>query len=853
MNVAVARVERPAEAPDIRHLSLPIEGMTCASCVARVEKAVRAVPGVHAVSVNLANERADIDLDPARAQPADIAAAIARAGYSVPEQEIELAVLGMTCASCVARVEKALAKVPGVARAEVNLANERARVHLTAGLAAPADLVHAVERAGYGARVLEEPAADVAAEEAAIARRARHEFWMFVGAAVFTLPIVLHMMGGLVDWHILALPPLLQWALATPVQFVFGARFYGPAWRALKAGTGNMDLLVVLGTLSAYGLSVWVALSPEAGDLYFEAGAAVLTLILLGKWLETRAKGSTTAAVRALMSLRPETARVLKDGREVEVPAGAVASGEIVVVRPGERLPVDGQVIEGVSEVDESLITGESLPVAKATGDAVTGGAINGSGLLKIRATTVGAQSTLARIVALIQGAQASKAPVQRFVDQVAAVFVPAVVVVAAFTVVVWLFVGAPAETAIINAVAVLVIACPCALGLATPTAIMVGTGVAARHGILIKDAESLERAKGVTTVVFDKTGTLTEGKPKVTDLVAADGDESALLALAAAAQQGSEHPLAHAVLERADADGLDLSPVSDFQALPGRGLTAAVAGRTLAVGNRRLMAEQGVATEALEARATAIETQGRTVMWIAVYESPTSPRPSPPLGGGEGGTRAPAREGEVGRLTSPTPRLLGIIGVGDAVRPDAKAAVAGLIQRGIAAVMLTGDNKRTAKAVADALGVTRVLAEVLPEDKAAEVARLREEGAVVAMVGDGVNDAPALAAADVGIALGTGTDVAMHTAGITLMRGSPALVADAISVSRATARRIRQNLFWAFIYNVVAIPLAAFGLLSPVIAGAAMALSSVSVVGSSLLLRRWRPHGLVAGPATHR
>jgi Cu+-exporting ATPase len=569
------------------------------------------------------------------------------------------------------------------------------------------------------------------------------------------------------------------------------------------------------------------------------------------------------------MSLRPETARVLKDGREVEVPAGVVASGEIVVVRPGERLPVDGQVIEGASEVDESLITGESLPVAKAAGDAVTGGAINGSGLLKIRATTVGAQSTLARIVALIQGAQASKAPVQRFVDQVAAVFVPAVVAVAALAVAAWLFAGAPAETAIINAVAVLVIACPCALGLATPTAIMVGTGVAARHGILIKDAESLERAKGVTTVVFDKTGTLTEGKPKVTDLVAADGDERVLLALAAAAQQGSEHPLGRAVLERAQADGLMLSPVGDFQALPGRGLTAAVAGRALAVGNRRLMAEQGIATEGLEARAAAIEIQGRTVMWVAAYESPTSPRPSPPVApegaplsegrrgsagrGGEGGTRAPAREGEVGRLTRPTPRLLGIIGVGDAVRPDAKAAVAGLAQRGIAAVMLTGDNKRTAKAIAETLGIARVLAEVLPEDKAAEVARLRQAGEVVAMVGDGVNDAPALAAADVGIALGTGTDVAMHTAGVTLMRGSPALVADAISVSRATARRIRQNLFWAFIYNVVAIPLAAFGLLSPVIAGAAMALSSVSVVGNSLLLRRWRPHGLVAGPATHR
>ncbi len=740
--------------------------------------------------------------------------AMTQKGFSEPDDPTlyRLAIEGMTCASCVARVEKALGAVPGVTRAEVNLATAEARVAVQNDASAVADLLHAVAKAGYGAAVA--PAqADIADDESKVRERVRREGWTFAFAALLTVPFVVHMFGAVTDAHLFSFPAWVQLGLASVVQFGAGARFYGPAWRALRAGSGNMDLLVVLGTLAAYGLSVWLMLRPEPAapdGLYFEAAAVVITLILLGKYLETRAMHSTTAAVRALMNLRPETARVVRNGAEIEVPAQSVASGETVVVRPGERLPVDGMVSEGASEVDESLMTGESLPVAKNPGDKVTGGSINGSGLLRVRATTVGVQSTIARIIALIQNAQASKAPIQRFVDRIAAIFVPAVVAVAAATVAGWLIAGAGIETAILNAVAVLVIACPCALGLATPTAIMVGTGLAARHGILIKDAEALERAKAIGIVVFDKTGTLTEGKPKVFEIVAGEGeDENSLLHLAASAQRGSEHPLGRAVVAKAGEAGLALSEPKDFTALPGRGLRANVNGRAVAIGSRRLMNEMGVAVGALEAAAEAIESEGRTAIWIADAHSS---------------------------------RALGVIGIGDAPREQAAEAVARLRAEGIEPVMLTGDNIRTARAVAGRIGIQSLRAEVLPEDKANEVQKIRGQGRAVAMVGDGVNDAPALAAADVGIAMGSGADVAMHAAGVTLMRGDPRLVADAIDISRATSARIRWNLFWAFVYNVVAIPAAALGLLTPVIAGAAMAMSSVSVVASSLLLRRWRP-----------
>jgi Cu+-exporting ATPase len=546
--------------------------------------------------------------------------------------------------------------------------------------------------------------------------------------------------------------------------------------------------------------------------LYFEASAVVITLILLGRTLEDRARRGTTAAIRALMALRPETAVIDRGGEPLELPLALVRSGDIAIVKPGARIPVDGTVVEGTSQADESLITGESLPVEKGPGDTVVGGAINGDGLLRVAVTAIGAETRLAHIIAAVQGAQASKAPVQRLVDRISAVFVPVVVGLAVLTFFGWWGVTGDVTAAILNAVALLVVACPCALGLATPTAIMVGTGLAARTGILIRDAEALERARGISVVVFDKTGTLTEGHPAVTDVVAADGvAQDELLRLAATAQRGSEHPLAHAVLNRAEADGLALGSLGDFQRLGGRGLTARVeldgAARAIVLGSARLMREQGVDVGPLQDRAAALEGEGRTLIWIA--------------------------EGQ---------RLLGLLAAGDALRADSAAAVAALKRLGITSVMLTGDNARAAQAVAARIGIERVVAEVLPEDKAKEVARLRAEGQVVAMVGDGVNDAPALAAADVGIAMGGGSDVAMETAGITLLRPNPLLVADAVTLSRRTGAKIRENLFWAFVYNLVALPLAAAGLLTPVIAGGAMALSSVSVVTNSLLLKRWKP-----------
>jgi len=792
----------------LREIDIPVEGMTCASCAGRVEKAIRAVPGVADAAVNLATERARVTFDPAATGPGPVAQAIERAGYVPVAESVDLAIGGMTCASCVARVEKVLGRVPGVLEATVNLATERAQVR-GAGVD-PAALVAAVERAGYTARPLapDAPAAPDDAREQAVRRELHH----LLVAAVLSLPLVLPMLAEPFGLHLM-LPGWVQLLLATPVQFWLGRRFYVAGWKAARAGAGNMDLLVALGTTAGWGLSTWMLATAHAGHephLYYEASAVVVTLVLLGKWLEGRAKRQTTEAIRALTALRPETARVRRGGTEREVPLADVRVGDLVVVRPGERVAVDGRVAEGASHVDESLLTGESLPVAKHPGDKVTGGAINGDGLLLVETTAVGAETVLARIIRLVEGAQAAKAPIQRLVDRVSAVFVPAVLLVALATFAGWLLAGAGVEAAAVNAVAVLVIACPCALGLATPTAVMAGTGVAARAGILIKDAEALERAHAVDTVAFDKTGTLTEGKPTVVALAPAAGlDEAGLLRLAAAVQGGSEHPLARAVAAEAAARGVDAPAAQAVRALPGRGVAATVEDRPLLLGSRRLMEESGVATAALAGRAAELEAEGRTVSWLA----------------GAGGGPA-----------------LGLLAFGDAPKPGAAEAVARLRREGVRTVMLTGDNRGSAMAAAHRLGIDEVVAEVLPQDKADAVARLKQGGRVVAMVGDGVNDAPALAAADVGIAMATGTDVAMHAAGVTLMRGDPALVADAISISRRTYAKIRQNLFWAFAYNVVGIPLAALGLLSPVVAGAAMAFSSVSVVGNALLLRRWRP-----------
>jgi P-type Cu+ transporter len=716
------------------------------------------------------------------------------------QQKIELSISGMTCAACSTRLEKVLGRVAGVRACTVGLATERAHVE---GVASAADLVAAVEKAGFGASIVTDQDEQWRRDEADHKAAFRKDLVTFATSVMLTLPLVAMMVSEIAGGHFM-LPPFVQLALATPVQFWIGARFYEGGFKSLRGGAGNMDVLVALGTSAAYFWSAWTALHGGSEDLYFEGAAVVITLVLLGKLLEARAKRSAAGAIRALMALRPDMARVERDGRIVSVPAAAVAVGDIVVIRPGERLPVDGEVIEGDSQVDESLVTGESLPVVRGVGAAVIAASVNGDGLLRVRATRVGADSTINRIIRMVQGAQASKAPVQRLVDRISAIFVPTVVGIAAVAALGWLVIGGDGHTAFVAAVSVLVIACPCALGLATPTGIMVGTGVAARNGILIKDAEALERAHHVTTVVFDKTGTLTEGRPAVALVVAADGDNDALLRLTASAQSGSEHPLARAIL--AAAQSMDLGPVANFQSLPGRGLTARVEGRDLLIGSPRLMTERGIDRGTLEAAAEAEESQSRTVMWIA-----------------ENG------------------RALGFVAVADPIRPSAAAAVARLQAMGIEAVMLTGDHRRAAQAVAAAVGISHVLAEVLPEDKAAAITTLKGEGKVVAMVGDGVNDAPALAAADIGIAMGTGTDVAMEAAGIVLVKGDPALLPAALDVSRATAAKIRQNLFLAFVYNMIALPAAALGLLNPVIAGAAMALSSVSVVSNALLLRRWR------------
>jgi Cu+-exporting ATPase len=722
-------------------------------------------------------------------------------------EAVALKIAGMTCASCVSRVEKALGRVPGVSDVAVNLATEEAHLHRRAGAPDLGSLIAAVEAAGYGAT----PKQDImpAAEQAAVDARARREWFAFAVSATLTLPLLVPMAAALwgTDWM---LPGWWQAALASPVQFWVGAGFYRNGWKAARAASGNMDLLVALGTSAAYGLSVYLLLRHGGhAHLYFEAAAAVITLVTLGRVLETRAKRSTTRALRALLALRPETARVERDGGEVDLPVAALAVGDVMVVRPGERIAADGTVIEGDGAVDESLVTGESLPVAKAPGDRTIGGSFNTDGRLRVRVAAIGGDATLAKIIALVEGAQASKAPVQRLVDRVSAVFVPVVLLIALVTLLGWSVAGASAETAIIAAVSVLVIACPCALGLATPTAIMVATGAAARAGVLVKDAAALEAAEHVDVVIFDKTGTLTVGRPELMSVLPVEGDADALLALVAAAQQGSEHPLARAVLGAARSRGLALAPLGEFRALPGRGVDAVVGGRRIIVGSRPMMAERGVPLDALDALSAAPAGQGLGLIYAA--ELAAAPRP------------------------------LGVLALGDRVRPSAAAAVAALRRRGVAVMLLTGDAEPAARAVAASVGIADIRAGVLPGDKAAEVARLKAAGHRVAMVGDGINDAPALAAADLGIALATGTDVAAAASGITLMRAEPLLVPAALDLARRTVAKIRENLFWAFVYNVVGIPLAAVGWLSPVVAGAAMAGSSLSVVANSLLLRRWR------------
>ncbi|MBC9207187.1 heavy metal translocating P-type ATPase [Roseomonas aerophila] len=776
-------------------LSLPISGMTCASCAGRVERALRKVPGVEDVSVNLAAEQAQLR---GTAPLAALSAAIEGAGYSVEETTRDIGVTGMTCASCSARVQRALERVPGVISASVNLANEQAHLRLLPTVETSA-LAAALEKAGYALAAVTEDAAP----DAAPGHRAEVELGI---AFLLAAPFLIGMLGMAFgqDW----MPPgWAQLLLAAPLQFWLGARFYRAGWRALRAGVGNMDLLVALGTSAAFGLSV-VLLWQGVHHLYFEAAAVVIAFVLLGRYFEARAKRATGAAIAALLALRPRTARRLDAaGQEQEVALALLRVGDRVVIRPGERVPADGTIEAGEAGLDESALTGESRPVEKGVGDAVATGTVSLDGRLVVQVTAVGGDTRLAQVAALVQAAQASRAPVQKLVDRVSAVFVPAVVGIAVLTFLGWLLAGAGPAVALLHAVAVLVIACPCALGLATPAAIMAGTGAAARAGILIRDAVALEQAGHISLVAFDKTGTLTEGRPSLAALHPAAGIAGeAALALAASLQAGSEHPLARAVLQAA---GGQPAAAEAFRALPGRGVEGVVDGRRLVLGSTRVLEENGLQPGPLDTLARAEAAQGHTLSWLI-----------------EAGS---------------TPRLLALLAFADAPRASAADAVNALKAQGVAVAMLTGDGPDAAASVAGALGIGQVAAGILPDGKAAQVTAWQREGHRVAMVGDGVNDAAALASADLGIAMGSGTDAAIAAAHVTLLRPDPALVPATLAITRRTLAKIRQNLVWAFGFNALGIPLAAFGGLSPALAGAAMAFSSVAVLSNALLLARWR------------
>ena len=729
--------------------------------------------------------------------------AIDQPAPGVPLQTAEFALEGMTCAACAARIEKTLSRVPGV-DAHVNFASERATIQYDPGKTNVAALIAAVSKAGYGARAVTgfDDSEERRRHESTY-RATLREFWI---AALLTAPLLAQMAVMFSSEHAELLPRWLQFVLATPVQLWIGRRFYAGAWHALRGGAASMDVLIALGTTMAYGFSVAVTVFSLPYHVYFEAGAAIITLVLMGKLLEARAKGRTSDAIAQLIKLQPRTARVERGGAIVEIDIAQIRIGDIFMVRPGESIAVDGIVMDGSSSVNEAMLTGESMPVAKQKDARVYAATLNQQGLLRCRATGVGSATVLAGIIRLVAEAQGSKAPIQRLADRIAGIFVPAVVAIAIVTCAGWWFYSSDLSTALVNAVAVLVIACPCALGLATPTAIMVGTGRGARSGILIRNAAALERAGSIDLLVVDKTGTLTTGQPAVTDVVACGAhSETEVLRLAAAVEQGSEHPLAHAILAAAAARRITPPPLRDFAAVAGKGARATIDAQTVLLGSPQFLHENGIVLD--NAQAEALQTQGKTVIAIA---------------------RGAA--------------AIGLIAIADRLRPTSSAAVAAVRKLGIEVMMLTGDNAATAHAIAAQAGIERSLSEVLPQHKAAAVQKLRAEGRSVGMAGDGINDAPALAAADVGFAIASGSDVAIHAADVTLMRSDLMSVADAVELSRSTLRKIRQNLFFAFFYNVLGIPLAAFGMLNPVIAGAAMALSSVSVVSNSLLLKRWKP-----------
>jgi len=814
-----------------KQLTVPVLGMTCANCVATVERSAKKVEGVSDAVVNFASEKVSLTYDPAVAKPQAVIERIQRAGYEVPTATIELPLIGMTCANCANTIQRALNKVDGVLEATVNYANEKATVRYIVGAVGRPDLVAAVRKAGYD--VVEAQSEEELQDAEAAAREAeiRHQWKRFIVGAIFTLPLLLLSMGrdlGLLGaWSHANWVNWLLFALATPVQFYVGKDYYVGAYKSLRNGSANMDVLVALGSSAAYLYSVAVLIALTAGSMalgmhvYFETSAAIITLIVLGKLLEVRAKGRTSEAIKKLMGLRAKTARVVRAGVEKDIPIEEVVAGDTRLVRPGEKIPVDGRVIDGRSAVDESMLTGESLPVDKQVGDEVIGATLNKQGLLRVEATKVGKETALAQIIKLVEQAQGSRAPIQRLVDQVAAYFVPMVIIIALLTFAIWMLAGAGFTTALIRMIAVLVIACPCAMGLATPTSIMVGVGKGAENGILFKNSAALEQAHKISAVVLDKTGTITKGELSVTDVVASGNSPVAadeLLRLAASAERGSEHPLGEAIVRRAQEKGLALSVPAAFEAIAGHGIVADVDGSKVLLGNLRLMEQEQVSLNGLESKAKLLQDEAKTAMWLSVNGQASA-----------------------------------IIAVADTIKEGSREAIERLHQLGLTVVMMTGDNAATAKAIAAEAGVDRVMAEVLPGEKAAHVAKLQEEGYVVAMVGDGINDAPALAQADVGIAIGTGTDVAIEAADVTLISGDLRSVPKAIKLSKATMKNIKENLAWAFGYNVALIPIAAGILapfdwapdflrqLNPILAAGAMAFSSISVVSNALRLRRVR------------
>ena len=826
--------------PTAQRVDLPIRGMSCASCAINIEKGLSQVEGVVDANVNFATEKATVTFDPAHVTVGDLVKTVKDLGYEAGVERITVPIQGMTCASCVQKVQTALSNVPGVIKVGVNFATEKATVEYVTGKVSIKDLSKAVHDAGYEILEVEEGGDLVEQERAAREAELRRLRQKFIAGLVLVVPIFLlgnlHMVGLS---HLIALSMqtnfLIQLLLQTPVQFWVGWQFYRGAWAAAKHKTSDMNTLIAVGTSAAYLYSVvatffpWLFAAKGLGaEVYFDTAGAIICLILLGRLLEARAKGQTSEAIKKLIGLQPKTAVVIRGGKEMEIPVGDVQIGDAIMVRPGEKIPVDGVVLEGYSAVDESMVTGESIPVEKQAGDGVIGSTINKTGSFKFKATKVGKETMLAQIIRMVEEAQGAKPPIARMADIIASYFVPTVIGVAVLTFIVWYFFGPePAITyAVLNFVAVMIIACPCALGLATPTSIMVGTGKGAENGVLIRSGEALETAHTLNAIVLDKTGTITKGEPSITDIVEAGNYKAdEILQLAASAERQSEHPLGESIVQRAHELGLTLEDPTDFKATPGRGIEATLGGKKTVMGNRILMQERRIPLDGMEQRAEALSREGKTPMFIAVDGRPA-----------------------------------GIIAVADTLKADSAAAIDALHRLGLEVIMVTGDNKRTADAIARQIGIDRVLAEVLPEVKANEVKKLQAEGKKVGMVGDGINDAPALAQADVGIAIGTGTDIAMESADITLIGGDLKGVVTAIALSKATIRNIKQNLFWAFAYNTILIPVAAgalfpfFGiLLNPIFAAGAMGLSSVTVVSNALRLRRFRPPAITVREATNQ